>query len=104
MQVLCIEQLASITKTVVLVRAMVDSRESTGTLRGGVTVTRGSHKPRNSGSNPDLATMEKKKVGRPKKEPTKVVSVRVPVPCVQPVREAADNIVNQYKLKQDESK
>ena len=48
--------------------------------------------------------MEKKKLGAPKKEPTKVVSVRVPLPCEQPVKDAAADIVKQYKAKQNETK
>jgi hypothetical protein len=42
---------------------------------------------------------EKKPVGAPKKEPTKVVSVRVPLPCEQPVKDAAADIVKKYKAK-----
>jgi len=43
--------------------------------------------------------MEKKKLGAPKKEPTKVVSIRVPLPCEQPVKDAAAVIVKKYKTK-----
>jgi hypothetical protein len=45
----------------------------------------------------------KKPVGRPKQEPTKVVSVRVPLPCEQPVKDAAAAIVKTYKAKQNET-